>query len=45
MSTAAILLAAGASSRMGQPKALLDWRGQPLVAAQVAPCERPAATR
>ncbi len=36
MSTAAILLAAGASSRMGQPKALLDWRGQPLVAAQVA---------
>ncbi len=36
MSTAAILLAAGASSRMGQPKALLEWRGQPLVAAQVA---------
>ena len=36
MSTAAILLAAGASSRMGSPKALLDWGGRPLVAAQVA---------
>ena len=28
---AAILLAAGASSRMGRPKALLDWRGAPLI--------------
>lgn len=27
---AAILLAAGASTRMGRPKALLDWRGLPL---------------
>lgn len=27
---AAILLAAGASTRMGRPKALLDWRGRPL---------------
>ena len=36
VSTAAILLAAGASSRMGSPKALLDWGGRPLVAAQVA---------
>lgn len=27
---AAILLAAGASTRMGRPKALLDWRGCPL---------------
>lgn len=35
MSTAAILLAAGASSRMGQAKPLLDWGGCPLVAAQV----------
>ncbi|MCU0493870.1 MAG: nucleotidyltransferase family protein, partial [Chloroflexaceae bacterium] len=26
-----LLLAAGTSSRMGQPKQLLDWRGQPLV--------------
>lgn len=26
-----ILLAAGMSSRMGQPKQLLDWNGQPLV--------------
>ena len=31
---AAILLAAGESTRMGQPKQLLDWQGQPLVAAQ-----------
>ncbi len=31
---AAILLAAGASTRMGRPKQLLDWGGQPLVAAQ-----------
>lgn len=27
----AIVLAAGASSRMGQPKPLLDWGGKPLV--------------
>jgi molybdopterin-guanine dinucleotide biosynthesis protein A len=27
---AALLLAGGASTRMGQPKALLDWRGKPL---------------
>ncbi|MBC8161274.1 MAG: nucleotidyltransferase family protein [Roseiflexaceae bacterium] len=33
MSVAAIILAAGASSRMGQPKQLLDWGGQPLVRA------------
>lgn len=26
-----LLLAAGTSSRMGQPKQLLDWHGQPLV--------------
>ncbi len=32
---AAILLAAGESSRMGRPKQLLDWRGQALIAAQV----------
>lgn len=31
---AAILLAAGESTRMGRPKQLLDWRGEPLVAAQ-----------
>ncbi|OAI44574.1 hypothetical protein AYO38_00325 [bacterium SCGC AG-212-C10] len=30
-----ILLAAGMSTRMGQPKALLDWGGEPLVAYQV----------
>ncbi len=27
----AILLAAGMSTRMGQPKALLDWGGEPLI--------------
>ncbi|NJM09089.1 NTP transferase domain-containing protein, partial [Candidatus Gracilibacteria bacterium] len=27
----AILLAAGSSTRMGQPKQLLDWGGQPLI--------------
>jgi molybdenum cofactor cytidylyltransferase len=30
---AALILAAGASSRMGQPKQLLDWDGRPLVRA------------
>jgi len=35
---AALVLAAGASSRMGRPKQLLDWGGRPLVraAAEVA---------
>src|SRR5260221_9258633 len=35
---AALILAAGASSRMGRPKQLLDWQGRPLVraAAEVA---------
>ena len=35
---AAVVLAAGASSRMGRPKQLLDWDGRPLVraAAEVA---------
>ena len=32
---AAILLAAGESSRMGQPKQLLDWHGEPLIVAQI----------
>ena len=39
MTTAAILLAAGASSRMGRAKPLLDWGGRPLVVAQVAALE------
>lgn len=30
-----ILLAAGMSTRMGEPKALLDWGGEPLIAYQI----------
>ena len=33
--TSAILLAAGASRRMGTLKALLDWQGQPLIVHQI----------
>ena len=29
--TAAIVLAAGASTRLGRPKALLEWQGKPLI--------------
>lgn len=35
MTVAALILAAGASRRMGEPKALLDWDGEPLLAAEV----------
>ena len=35
MGAEAILLSAGESSRMGRPKALLDWFGIPLVNAQI----------
>lgn len=35
MSLSAILLAAGESTRMGCPKAMLDWFGKPLVNAQI----------
>ncbi|MBE7492497.1 MAG: nucleotidyltransferase family protein [Planctomycetes bacterium] len=31
INAAVIVLAAGESSRMGRPKALLDWRGKPLI--------------
>ena len=33
---AAVLLAAGESTRMGEPKALLPWGGEPLIAHQVS---------
>ena len=33
---AAVLLAAGESTRMGEPKALLPWGGQPLIAHHVS---------
>ncbi|MDE2966340.1 MAG: nucleotidyltransferase family protein [Chloroflexota bacterium] len=32
---AAVLLAAGESTRMGRPKQLLDWHGRPLIVAQI----------
>lgn len=35
MNAIALLLAAGGSERMGSPKALLPWRGQPLISHQV----------
>ena len=34
--TSAVLLAAGASRRMGKLKALLDWQGRPLIIHQIA---------
>ena len=41
----AILLAAGESSRMGQLKALLSWRGQPLLRHQVSALQAGGADR
>jgi molybdenum cofactor cytidylyltransferase len=35
MNAVALLLAAGDSERMGRPKALLDWHGQPLLSHQL----------
>ena len=35
MDVVALLLAAGESERMGTPKALLEWRGQPLLSHQI----------
>ncbi len=35
MDVVAVLLSAGDSERMGQPKALLDWHGQPLLSYQL----------
>jgi len=39
MNAVAILLAAGESQRMGTPKALIPWRGQPLLNHQVRQIE------
>ena len=39
MSSAAIILAAGASRRMGSAKPLLDWGGQPLILAEIETLE------
>ncbi len=36
MSIAAVVLAAGASTRMGRPKALIEWRGRPFYESCVA---------
>src|SRR5436309_1312357 len=35
MNAVALLIAAGGSERMGSPKALLPWRGQPLLSHQL----------
>jgi len=40
MRSVALLLAAGESRRMGAPKALIDWRGQPLIAHQLEALHR-----
>ncbi len=45
MTVAAILLAAGESTRMGAPKPLLDWGGQPLIEYQVAQLNQPPVER
>ena len=36
MRVAALITAAGASTRMGRPKALVPWRGRPLLLHQAA---------
>lgn len=40
----ALILAGGRSSRMGRDKAMLDWHGQPLLAAQIQHMEALGAT-
>ena len=40
MRSVALLLAAGESRRMGAPKALIDWRGRPLIAHQLEALHR-----
>jgi molybdenum cofactor cytidylyltransferase len=45
MTIAALLLAAGESTRMGAPKPLLDWGGQPLIAYQLVQLNRPPIDR
>ena len=39
MKTAALILAAGSSSRLGQSKQLLDWGGRPLLEVVVKRCQ------
>ncbi len=40
MNAVALLLAAGSSQRMGSPKAILTWRGRPLLTHQVRQIEK-----
>ncbi len=42
MDVVAVLLAAGESERMGAPKALVDWRGQPLLTHQLQQIQKSA---
>ena len=44
MDVVALLLAAGESERMGAPKALLEWRGQPLLSHQLQQIQRSRAS-
>lgn len=45
MTVAAILLAGGESTRMGEPKPLLEWGGHTLIEYQLAQLERPPVDR
>jgi len=44
MDVVALLLAAGESERMGTPKALLEWRGQPLLSHQLQQLQKSRAS-
>ncbi|MBK9973332.1 MAG: nucleotidyltransferase family protein [Planctomycetes bacterium] len=45
ISAAVIVLAAGDSSRMGRPKALLDWHGKPMIEHVLATAQSGGCTR